>query len=70
MVNSPFLDGDAPRSTSNGVYISKLIRFVRASSRVADFNTRNKLLHQKFVKQGYQYHKLLQNFFFTVDTKI
>ena len=44
IVNFPFLDGDVPRSTSYGVYISQLIRFVRASSYVADFNTRNKLL--------------------------
>ena len=28
----PFLDGDVPRSTSYGVYISQLIRFARASS--------------------------------------
>ena len=26
IVNFPFLDGDAPRSTSYGVYISQLIR--------------------------------------------
>ena len=26
-VNFPFLDGDSPRSTSCGVYISQLIRF-------------------------------------------
>ena len=44
IVNFPFLDGDVPRSTSYGVYISKLIRFARASSYVTDFNTRNKLL--------------------------
>ena len=44
IVNFPFLDGDVPRSTSYGVYISQLIRFARASSYVADFNTRNKLL--------------------------
>ena len=45
IVNFPFLDGDVPRSTSYGVYISQLIRFARAStSHVADFNTRNKLL--------------------------
>ena len=40
------LDVDVPRSTSYGVYISQLIRFARASSYVADFNTRNKLLTQ------------------------
>ena len=27
------------------MYLSQLIRFARASSHVADFNTRNKLLH-------------------------
>ena len=37
-----FFDGDVPRSTSYGVYISKLIRFARMSSHVADFNARNK----------------------------
>ena len=58
IVNFPFLDCDVPRSSSYGVYISQLIRFARASSHVADFNTRNKLLTQKLLKQGYQYHKL------------
>ena len=55
IVNFPFLDGDVPRSTSYGVYISQLIRFARASSIVAEFNTCNKLLTQK---QGYRYHTL------------
>ena len=41
--------GDVPRSISYGVYISQLIRFARASSHVADFNTRNKLLTQKLL---------------------
>ena len=31
IVNFPFLDGDVPRSTSYGVYISQLIRFARTS---------------------------------------
>ena len=43
IVNFPFLDGDFPHSTSYGVYISQLVRFARASSYVADFNTPNKL---------------------------
>ena len=42
IVNFPFLDGDIPRSTSYGVYISQLVRFARVSSHVDDFNTRNK----------------------------
>ena len=62
IVNFPFLDGDVPRSTSYGVYISPFIRFARVSSHVADFNTRNKLLTQKLLKQGYQYHKLRKLF--------
>ena len=62
IVNFPFLDGDVPRSTTYVVYISQLIRFARASSYDADFNTRNKLLTQKFLKQGYMYYKLRKTF--------
>ena len=62
IVNFPFLDGDVPRSTSYGVYISQLIRFARTSSIFADFNTHNKLLTQKLLKQGYRYHKLRKTF--------
>ena len=40
IVNFPFLDGDVPKATSYGVYISQLIRFARACSRVEDFNKR------------------------------
>ena len=43
MVNFPFLDGDVPRSTTYGVYISQLIRFARASSHVDGFKTRHKV---------------------------
>ena len=50
IVNFPFLDDDIPRC------------FARASSYVADFNTRNKLLTQKLLKQGYWYHKLRKTF--------
>ena len=62
IVNFPFLDADVPRSTSYGVYISQLIRFARESSYITDFNTRNKLLTQKLLKQGYRYHKLRKTF--------
>ena len=47
---------------SDYIYISQLIRFARAYSYVADFNTRNKLLTQKLLKQGYRYHKLRKTF--------
>ena len=58
IVNFPFFDGDVPRCTSYGVYISQLIRFDRASSNVSDFNCQNKALTAKLLKQGYRYHKL------------
>ena len=54
IVNFPFLNGDVPRSTSYGVYISQHIHFARASSYITDFNTRNKLLTHKLLKQGYR----------------
>ena len=47
--NFPFLDGDVPRHTSYGVYMSQLIRFARASSNVSDFNCRNKALIAKLL---------------------
>ena len=62
IVMFPFLDGVVPRSIPYGVYISQLIRFARASSFVVDFNTHKKLLSQKLLKQGYQYHKLRKTF--------
>ena len=62
IINFPVLDGDVPRSTSYGVYISQLIRFARVSSHVADFNARNKSLTAKHLQQGYLYHKLRKTF--------
>ena len=62
IVNFPFLDGDVPRSTSYGVYISQLIRFARVSSHVVDFNARNESLTAKLLQQGYWYHKLRKTF--------
>ena len=51
IVSFPFLDGD-------GVYISQLIRFARASSNLSDFNCCNKALTAKLPRQGYRYFKL------------
>ena len=62
MVKFPFLDGDVPRSTSYGDYISQLIRFARVCNHVADFNARNKSLTAKLLQQGYRYHKLRKTF--------
>ena len=46
-----FLDGNVSRRPSYGVYISQLIRFARVCSHVDDFNTRNKCLTAKLLKQ-------------------
>ena len=62
IVNFPFLDGDVPRSGTYGVYISQLIRFARVSTLIFDFNTRNNVLTEKLLRQGYRYHKLRQTF--------
>ena len=62
IVNFSFLDGDVPRSTFYGVYISQLIRFARVSSHVDDFNTRNKVSTAKLLGQGYRYNKLRKAF--------
>ena len=63
IVNFPLLDGDVPRLPSYGIYISQLIRFARVYSHCDDFNTRNKCLTAKLLKQGYRYHKLRKAFF-------
>ena len=62
IVNFRFLDGDVPCNPSYGVYISQLIRFARVCSHVDDFNTRNKCLTAKLLKQGYRYRKLRKAF--------
>ena len=62
IVNFAFLDGDVPQRSSYGVYIFQLICFFRASSRVTDFNNRNKFLTAKLLKQGYRYHRLRKAF--------
>ena len=61
-MNVPFLDGNVPRLTSDGVYISQLIRFARVSSHVGDFNTRNKVLTANFSDRDRRYHKIRKAF--------
>ena len=56
-VNFPFLDGDVPRSTYYGVYISQLI-----CSHVDDFNSRNLFLTTKLLNLGYRYPKIRKAF--------
>ena len=69
IVNFPFLDGDVPRGTSYGVYISQLIRFARASSNLNDFNYRNKALTAKLLRQAIVILNFVRRFRnFIVDT--
>ena len=60
IVNFPLLD-----DSSFGILwclYSQLIRFARVSSHDDDFNTRNKVLTAKLLRQGYRYHKLREAF--------
>ena len=62
IVNYPHLDGDVPRATSYGVYVSQLIRFARACSFVEDFHIRNRTITEKLLQQGYRFDKLRKTF--------
>ena len=44
------------------IFFFQLIPFARVSSHVDDFNTRNKVLTAKLLRQGYRYHKLRKAF--------
>ena len=61
-MNFLLLDGDVPRLTSNGVYISQLIRFTLVSCNVDDLITRNKVLTAKLFRQGDRHHKIVRRF--------
>ena len=51
----PFLDGDDPRTTSNGIYISQLIISARVSSHLVYFNAGNETLTAKLLQTFYFY---------------
>ena len=62
IVNFPFLDGDVPRSTSYGDYISQLIRFARHLAMLLTLTLAINF-NSELLKQGYQYHKLRKIFY-------
>ena len=62
IVNFPFLDGDVPRSTSYGVYISLSSFVLLEHLAMCMTNTRSKLITEKLLKQCYWYHKLRKTF--------
>ena len=47
IVNFPFLSNNMPQSPAYGVYVSQLIRYVRASSAYSGFLVRSRLLTSK-----------------------
>ena len=59
IINCPPLDGDVPRATSYGVYISKLIRFARAWSSASVVHVRNRTITDK---QDYKFFKPRKTF--------
>ena len=64
-----FLDGDVPRRTSYGVYISQFIHFARASSHPSDFNCRKKSLMTSSLNRAIVIIKLRKAFSkFIADT--
>jgi hypothetical protein len=58
IVNFTFLCSNIPPSTADGVYISKLIRYARASFAYENFSKRDKLLTKKLMLQGYYESRL------------
>ena len=60
-VNFSFLCGNVPQSPSYEVYISQLIRYVRASTLYDDFLSRS-CLTSKLMRQGYERFKLISAF--------
>ena len=63
-MNYQYLDGNVPKATSYGVYISQfiLIKIARACSSLNDFNLRNLTITEKLLKQGYRFNKLRKTF--------
>ena len=59
IVKFPFLD--VPPSTSYGVYISQLIRFVRVCSNVADFNDQFRKIIVRYKRIGYNINIMRQS---------
>jgi hypothetical protein len=62
IVNFPYVCSNTPLSPSYGVYISQLIRYVRACSAYDQFLSRGRLLTDKLVLQGFLQSRLMSIF--------
>ena len=58
ITNFPFLSSNIPSSPAYGVFISQLIRYVRACSSYECFILRTRRLSSKLPKQGYLVERL------------
>ena len=62
IVNFPFISSNVAVSPCYGVYISQLIRYIRACTTYKDFLDRATLLTTKLLKQGYLTSRLKNTF--------
>jgi hypothetical protein len=61
IINFPNMYSNIPASPAYGVYISQLIRYVRASSNYSDFLKRHLYLRNRLLDQGYTKTRLIRS---------
>jgi hypothetical protein len=61
IINFPNMCSNIPASPANGVYISQLIRYTRASSNYSDFLKRHLHLRNRLLDQGYKKIRLIRS---------
>lgn len=62
IVNFPFMSSNIPSAPAYGVYISQLLRYMRACTFYPDFRDRHSLLASKLFSQGYTISGLIRAF--------
>ena len=61
IVDFPNICGNIPASPADGVYISQLIRYARASTNYSDFLNRHLHLRNRLLDQGYEKIRLIRS---------
>ena len=61
IINFPNMCSNIPVTPANGVYISQLIRYARASSNYSDFLKRHLHLRNRLLNQGYEKIRLIRS---------
>ena len=62
IINFPHLDSNIPLGPAYGIYVSQLVRYVRACCNYNDFKIRHLLLVEKLLKQGYKKKRLKSSY--------